>query len=201
MISLMLVVVGEFNSGKSSFINAFLGSKLLREGVTPTTAEISTLRYADTFQQGVSDENLHTVGAPLELLKEVSIVDTPGTNAIIRKHEEITSHFIPQSDLVLFVTSSDRPFTESERAFLERIRDWGKKLVIVLNKIDILQSDDEIEQIKLFIRDNSISLLGITPDIFPVSSRKALLAKQGQPELWKESRFEPLEIFIHNTPR
>ena len=175
----MLVVVGEFNSGKSSFINAFLGSKILKEGVTPTTAEINTLCYAETLQQDLSKENLHVIGAPLDLLKEISIVDTPGTNAIIRKHEEVTTHFIPQSDLVLFVTSSDRPFTESERAFLERVRDWGKKLVIVLNKIDILQSDDEIEQIKLFIRDNSLSLLGITPEIFPVSSREALAGQAG----------------------
>ena len=195
----MLVVVGEFNSGKSSFINALVGSKLLKEGVTPTTAEINTLRYAETPQDEASNASSYLITAPLDLLKEISIVDTPGTNAIIRKHEEITSHFIPQSDLVLFVTSSDRPFTESERAFLERIRDWGKKLVIVLNKIDILQSTDEIEQIKLFIQDNARGLLGITPEIFPVSSRKALLAKQGQPELWEQSRFEVLENFIHST--
>jgi len=195
----MLVVVGEFNSGKSSFINALVGDRLLKEGVTPTTAEIQTLRYAEAPRQSISDGNIHIIGAPLDLLKEVSIVDTPGTNAIIRKHEEITSRFIPQSDLVLFVTSSDRPFTESERAFLERIRDWGKKLVVVLNKIDILQSEDEIEQIKLFIRDNTLRLLGITPEVFAVSSRKALLAKQGQPELWNESRFESLEKYIYAT--
>ena len=44
-----------------------------------------------------------------------------------------------EPDLVLFVTSADRPFTETERAFLEQIRAWGKKIVIVVNKVDILE--------------------------------------------------------------
>ena len=47
------------------------------------------------------------------------IVDTPGTNAVAREHEALTREFVPRSDLVLFVTSADRPFTESERAFLQ----------------------------------------------------------------------------------
>ena len=63
----------------------------------------------------------------MPLLRDIHIVDTPGTNAIIREHERITAEFVPRSDLVLFVTSADRPFTETERAFLEQIRGWGKK--------------------------------------------------------------------------
>ena len=135
----LLVVVGEFNSGKSAFINALLGQKLLKEGVTPTTTQINILRYGEHQERIVVNEQQHILTLPIEWLAEISIVDTPGTNAIIRTHEAITSQFVPRSDLVLFVTSSDRPFTESERAFLERIRDWGKKVVIVINKIDILE--------------------------------------------------------------
>ena len=129
----LLVVVGEFNSGKSAFINALLGQKLLKEGVTPTTTQINVLRYGATEERRVENENLHTLTAPVPLLEELNIVDTPGTNAIIRQHEAITQQFVPRSDLVLFVTSADRPFTESERAFLEKLRDWGKKVLIVLN--------------------------------------------------------------------
>jgi predicted GTPase len=77
------------------------------------------------------------VNYPVEWLRDINIVDTPGTNAVIRKHEQITSEFVPRADLILFVTSADRPFTESERQFIERIRDWGKKVVFVVNKIDI----------------------------------------------------------------
>lgn len=195
----LIVVVGEFNSGKSAFINALLGQKLLKEGVTPTTTQINLLRFGEVQERRVESENLHTLTAPVELLAELNIVDTPGTNAIIRQHETITQQFVPRSDLVLFVTSADRPFTESERAFLEQIRDWGKKVLMVLNKIDLFQSREEMDQVVAFISDNARALLGITPEIFPVSARLALRAKMGEPLLWKPSMFEALESYIQNT--
>jgi small GTP-binding protein len=195
----LLVVVGEFNSGKSAFINALLGQKLLKEGVTPTTTQINVLRFGETQERHVENENLHTLTAPVELLAELNIVDTPGTNAIIRQHETITQQFVPRSDLVLFVTSADRPFTESERAFLEKLRDWGKKVLIVLNKIDLFENQEELDQVVTFISDNARSLLGIAPEIFPVSSRLALRAKQGEADLWQDSRFEALENYIQGT--
>ena len=195
----LLVVVGEFNSGKSAFINALLGQKLLKEGVTPTTTQINVLRFGELRERHVESENLHTLTAPVELLAELNIVDTPGTNAIIRQHETITQQFVPRSDLVLFVTSADRPFTESERAFLEKLRDWGKKVLIVLNKIDLFQSREELDQVVTFISENARALLGITPEIFPVSARLALRSKLGEPELWVPSRFGTLEEYIQNT--
>lgn len=192
----LLVVVGEFNSGKSTFINALLGQKILKEGVTPTTTQINIIRFGDSVKEQTSDENTLLIHAPIPLLNEISIVDTPGTNAVIREHEEITNQFVPRSDLVLFVTSSDRPLSESERVFLESIRDWGKKLVIILNKVDLLQSEEEVDQVRKFITETVRSLLGIEPEIFSVSSRMAFQAKQGQPHLWSISRFEPLEMHI-----
>jgi small GTP-binding protein len=195
----LLVVVGEFNSGKSAFINALLGQKLLMEGVTPTTTQINVLKFGETQERRVENENLHTLTAPVELLAELNIVDTPGTNAIIRHHEAITQQFVPRSDLVLFVTSADRPFTESEHQFLEKIRDWGKKVLIVLNKTDLFQSQEELDQVVAFISENSRALLGITPEIFPISARLALRAKLGEPELWEASHFEALEKYIHDT--
>ena len=121
----LLVIVGEFNSGKSAFINALLGSRIVEEGVTPTTAQINVLQYGQSVERNVRDSALHVISAPAPLLREIHIVDTPGTNAVIREHERITAEFVPRSDLVLFVTSADRPFTETERAFLEQVRGWG----------------------------------------------------------------------------
>lgn len=195
----LLVIVGEFNAGKSAFINALLGQKVLKEGVTPTTTQVNILRYGESDKRQIVDDHLHILTASVDILKEISIVDTPGTNAVIREHEEITSNFVPRSDLVLFITSADRPFTESERIFLEKIRDWGKKVVLVLNKIDILQNDADLAQIQVFLIENAQSLLGTAPDIFPISALKALQAKQGQPQLWNESRFEALEKYIQDT--
>ena len=195
----LLVIVGEFNSGKSAFINALVGSRVAEEGVTPTTAQINVLQYGDTLDRSIREANLHVITAPAEILREIHIVDTPGTNAIIREHESITAEFVPRSDLVLFVTSADRPFTETERAFLEQVRGWGKKVVIVVNKIDILEAEQQIEEIRAFVAENAHALLGFSPEIFPVSSRLALRAKQGDPSAWAASRFEALERYIRET--
>lgn len=195
----LLVIVGEFNAGKSAVINALLGEKMLKEGVTPTTSKINILRYGEEIDRKVAGENQEVVFLPVDLLSEVSIVDTPGTNAIVRYHEELTRHFVPRADLVLFITSVDRPFTESERTFMAHIRDWGKKVVIVINKLDILQEEDESHQIEDFVRDNARDLLGVAPEIFTVSARLALRAKQGEEDLWETSQFGPLEAYIEDT--
>jgi len=198
----LLVIVGEFNAGKSAFINALLGARVLREGVTPTTAAITRVRYAATAVE-LRDGAILEVGFPLDLLRDVAIVDTPGTNAILREHEAITSHFVPRADLVLFVTSADRPFTETERAFMERIRDWGKKVVVVLNKVDLLSPGQVDEQVG-FVREGVERLLGFRPAVFPVSARAALLAGETDDELARAaardaSRFDALEDFVGKT--
>ena len=195
----LLVIVGEFNAGKSAFINALLGSRVVEEGVTPTTAQINILQHGDAQDRQVREPHIHVITAPVDLLREIHIVDTPGTNAIIREHEKITADFVPRSDLVLFVTSADRPFTETERAFLEQVRSWGKKIVIVINKVDILENEREVEAVRAFVAENAKSLLGFSPEVFPVSSRLARRAKAGEPALWEGSRFEALERYIRTT--
>ena len=91
---------------------------------------------------------------------------------------------------------------ESERAFLSAIQEWGKKIVIVLNKVDLLESQ-EVDQVVGFIRENARDLLGFTPEIFPVSSRLAQRARNGAgEESWQASRFDAIESFVNgrNVP-
>ncbi|MFQ5399037.1 MAG: dynamin family protein [Anaerolineae bacterium] len=195
----LLVVAGEFNSGKSAFINALIGQPLLAEGVTPTTSQIYLLKYGDKAEHKPVEKGVWVQTAPVDILQKISIVDTPGTNAILREHEALTAEFIPRSDLVLFITSADRPFTESERHFLTQIRDWGKKIVLVVNKIDILTNEQDREQVVAFVTDSARNLVGEISAVFPISARLAQQAKSGQPQLWQESGLEPLETFIRET--
>ena len=193
----LLVVAGEFNAGKSAFINALLGRTLLEEGVTPTTQGITLIEHGDTEQREKRSESFESIRAPIEVLESVNIVDTPGTNAIHREHEAITRDFVPRSDMVLFVTSADRPFTESERAFLEGIRDWGKKVVVVVNKIDILETPEAVLEVVDFVRVHATKLLSSEPEIFPVSARQALKGKTAaDPSLFDRSRFRALEDYV-----
>src|SRR5438552_593408 len=200
----LLVVVGEFNAGKSALINALLGADVLPEGVTPTTASINVLRYGPHASERPMSDFVIERAYPTAFLRDISIVDTPGTNAIIRRHEELTRNFVPRSDLVLFITSTDRPFTESERGFMETIREWGKKIVLVLNKIDLLQNQEELDRVLNFIEDNSVALLGQKPEIFPVSARmaaRALATEDPEPrdKMLKASRLDALEKYIFTT--
>jgi small GTP-binding protein len=199
----LLVVVGEFNAGKSAFINALIGAPIMTEGVTPTTATITRLNYAERHQE-YRDGTILEIGYPLELLREIAVIDTPGTNAILREHEVITERFVPRADLILFVTSADRPFSESERAFMERIRAWSKKVVIVLNKVDLLGSEQELDDQLRFVRQGAERLLGFSPEVFPVSARLAQTAHDEagagkRVEIRQASRFNALEAFIHAT--
>jgi small GTP-binding protein len=196
----LLVIAGEFNSGKSSFINALLGERVLPEGVTPTTDRINLLRHGDEVGEELLEAYLLERTHPASLLADLNIVDTPGTNAVIREHEELTRDFVPRSDLVLFVTSADRPFTESERSFLEQIRAWGKKVVMIVNKIDLLQNPAEREQVLGFVRENAAAVLGEEPLVFPVSARTAVQAREANDEaLWRQSGFAEVEDFLLNT--
>ena len=200
----LLVIAGEFNSGKSSFINALLGERVLPEGVTPTTDRINILRHGPAVSENLLEAYLLERTHPAEVLREINIVDTPGTNAIIRRHEELTRDFVPRSDLVLFVTSADRPFTESERAFLEQIREWGKKIVFIVNKVDILARTEEREQVLRYVEENAAGLLGETPELFAVSARQALEARadedgKDQGELWQRSGFGAVEDYLLKT--
>lgn len=196
----LLVVVGEFNAGKSALVNALLGETVLKEGVTPTTTQVQVLRYGETRAVRPLGEHLLEITAPVALLQELSIVDTPGTNAIIREHEMLTNRFVPRADLVLFVTSADRPFSESERAFMEQIRAWGKKIVVVLNKADLLENEAALEEVLAFIRENAQAMLGFRPEIFPLSAKLALKGKrEGDQAAWEASRFGALEAYLQET--
>ncbi len=196
----LLVVIGEFNAGKSAFINALAGARVLEEGVTPTTTRLQILQFGDAIAQQADPTGGDVVTAPIPLLQDINIVDTPGTNAIFREHERLTSEFVPQADLVLFVTSADRPFTESERSFLQAIKDWGKKIVIIINKIDLLERADEREQVTAFVAEHGRAFLGDAPPTFPVSSRRALRRKMGEPvNDVPGDRFDDLEHYVSTT--
>jgi hypothetical protein len=167
---------------------------------------INLLRFGETRTETMLPNGIIERTFPADFLQEITVVDTPGTNAIIREHEALTQKFVPRSDMVLFVTSADRPFTESEREFMAEIREWGKKVVIIINKVDLLRDDTSRAQVVEFVQDNIQRLLDFTPEVFPVS---ALLAQQAKSvadrnpaerdRLWDASQFEALESYIVET--
>src|SRR5688572_5987694 len=177
-----IVIVGEFNAGKSSLINALFGTKLRVEGPIPVDDQISVLRHAEEPSRRQISDYVVEQFYPVEFLRNITLVDTPGTNSIILRHQEITEDYIPRADLVLFVTSIDRPLSESERKFLEYIREWGKKVIFVLNKVDT-KTDEEVDQVLDYLKSNVRSIFGFDALIFPVSTKTM-------------ARFDALENYI-----
>lgn len=199
----LLVVVGEFNAGKSACINALLHGDVLEEGVIPTTNQVTMVRYGSQKQQRQGNYGVLELDYPADFLSDISIVDTPGVNAVLREHERLTEDFVPRSDLILFITSVDRPFTQSERLFLERIRSWGKKVVILLNKADLLRTPEDKIRVVAFVRDNCKQLLGFEPDIFLVSALQAQRSRTAighdAIQLWENSGFSAFEDYLFRT--
>ncbi len=197
----LLVVVGEFNSGKSAVINALLAAPVLEIGVTPTTSQIHIIQYSEKPTREQVEPYLQRIGHPAPWLQEINIVDTPGTNAVIQRHQQITEAFVPRSDLILFVTAASQPISQSERLFLEQVRSWGKKVVVIINKIDLIDDPAGLQEVEAFVRKQTTAILGSEPVIFPVSARLALQAKtetdaEKAQALLAHARFAALEHYI-----
>jgi small GTP-binding protein len=209
----LLVVVGEFNAGKSSILNALLGApdgqKVLEEGVTPTTDRVSILVYGPVDKSAPYNPNLESNPnpgdgvdefvmrreLPFSFLEGVALVDTPGTNAVIRRHQVITEGFLPRADLLLFLTSADRPFTESEKQFLTLAKSWGRKVLLVVNKIDLLEKQSDRDEVRAFVIRNAKEVLGLEPPVFLVSVR----AHQRAGETGGDPGFHQLQTALRET--
>lgn len=173
----LVVIIGEFNAGKSSFINSLLGDTLLPTGITPTTEAIELIHYGDLDRKPtMREDGIRVWSHPNTGAPGVALVDTPGTGSVFQKHESTAKSFLHRSDLIIFLISAKRAFAETERMYLELAKNYGKKIVLVINQIDLLQPKEQVE-VRRFIEQQASELLDMRPLMFMVSAREALNAK------------------------
>jgi small GTP-binding protein len=210
-----IVLAGEFNAGKTTILNALLGERLLETGALPTTDAITILSAhppQGKQSSGSSLVNYQYLPQKRNLLQDLTLVDTPGTNAILLDHTATTLRLLPAADLILFCTSADRPLSESERLLLANMaEDYRKRIVVVINKMDLLQAaggdhgQDEKQNVIDFVTEHTRTWLGAAPIVLALSARDALAAKvnrEGSWEespLWKRSQFGKLESFLRES--
>ncbi len=206
---LLFVVAGEVKSGKSSLLNALFGDEFAKVDVLPATDRVYIFRYASEEKSTEVSSKLTERYLPIPFLRDFNVVDTPGTNTMVKEHQMVAEDFMPRADIVLFVFSVANPWTQSNWEFLDFLqKTWLKNLIFVLQQID-LREPAEIDVIHRHLQDTAMRRLGFVPPIFAVSARKALLARTSgldKEKLWEESAFAPLEeqidfIVTQSSPR
>jgi len=206
---LLFVVAGEVKSGKSSLLNALFGDEFAKVDVLPATDRVYIFRYASEEKSTEVSSKLTERYLPIPFLRDFNVVDTPGTNTMVKEHQMAAEDFMPRADIVLFVFSVANPWTQSNWEFLDFLqKTWLKNLIFVLQQID-LREPTEIDVIRRHLQDTAMRRLGFVPPIFAVSARKALLARTSgldKEKLWEESAFAPLEeqidfIVTQSSPR
>lgn len=188
----LIVVVGEVKAGKSSLINALVSEDVCDVAPGPCTDGIRELVYGGERKVVSLGQFRERVFLPKEVLREVTMVDTPGTNSIIHNHEAITEKYIPQSDLVVFAFSASNPHTKSAWTLLTLIKkQWHRKMVFVLQQSD-RASQRELtinrEHVIQYARDRQVE----HPIVFTVSAKREL---DGIPE----SGFAEFRNYLQNA--
>lgn len=191
----LFVIVGEVKAGKSSFINALLatGKEIVKVAPEPCTDTIQQVIYGEQADVIEINKNLKKILQPVEILKDISVVDTPGTNTISEEHEEITEGFVPRSDLIVFVFEAKNPYRQSAWTFFDYIHeDWQKKVIFVLQQKDLMNE-----------ADLQVNLKGVTdyakkkgvedPKVFALSAKMEM---EGQSE---SSGFQELNTYIQEN--
>ena len=188
----MFVIVGEVKAGKSSFINALLdpSKEICKVAPQPMTDTIQQIVYGDTEQITIINPYLKRIQQPVEILKEIAIVDTPGTNTIAEHHQEITESFIPASDLIVFVFEAKNPYRQSSWDFFDYIHEeWHRKVIFVLQQKDLVKEADL--EVNLRGVEDFATKKGIpNPKVFVVSAKQEI---EGHKE---ESGFKIIKKYI-----
>src|SRR6266404_3037835 len=188
----LLVIVGEVKAGKSSFINALLREDVCEVAPGPCTVRIQELVYGTERQIESLGDSWQRIALPKEVLREITMVDTPGTNSIVKDQQTITEKYIPQSDLVVFVFSAVNPHTKSAWELLTLIKkEWHRKMVFVLQQSDRASQKElttNLEHVRQYARERQVE----NPIVFTLSAKREM---EGIPE----NAFAEFRNFLQTT--
>ena len=190
----LFVVIGEVKAGKSSFINALLGSgEICEVGADPRTNMVAKIVYAENegYSRELKPGELREIGRPVPILEKIAIVDTPGTNSPFQQHEDITKEFIPNSDLVVFVFFSKNPYTNTAWSLVDFAhKEWKKPVIFVLQQSD-LADERELQTSSNYIQQEAQQRHITSPQVFATSAKQAINGEDGG--------FGPIQEFVRNT--
>jgi GTP-binding protein EngB required for normal cell division len=218
---LRVAVIGEFNAGKSTFVNALLGSAVVPTGVLPTTATVNHLVWGTERAAEIQLRSLEPnrtlahaelgpalaaydpaciaqveIRAPLELLRRLEIIDTPGFNAPEAAHAAAARQAIGDAHVVVWLLDAAQPFKASERAIGSELARLELPLVVLINKLDRL-GNDELPLVLDHVTQ-ALQQLGLRLEAppLPLSARSAVTGRSGDALRLAASNWRAVEQLI-----
>lgn len=202
-----LVVVGRFNRGKTSLMNAILATDRLPTGIVPLTSVITAVAYGTKervllkYRNSMLDREIPIEALPqyvtqqgnpgnvqriarteIQLSAEILrrgfyFVDTPGVGSAIVENTLTTEAFLPEADAFVLVTSYESPLSEEEICFFKAASTSDRQVFVVLNKQDTVSQEQRDTVLGFVHRQLNAFFKRETPSLFSVSSTDGLQAK------------------------
>ena len=204
-----LVIIGDFKRGKTALVNAILGEKILPSAVTPETVTINRLSYSDTpkaeavlesgkraaldvkeLKRDILERLLPQlpgkidyidVKAKNEILREISIVDTPGVGDLMNEFDDKVADYLINADALIYVVSARSPLSASEQMFISSaiIPQSFSRIMVVVNMSDTLETEQNIEKIRKLMEERT-GCIGENINIYMLSALDELCRKTGK---------------------
>ena len=205
-----VAITGQFSSGKSTFLNALLSRNILPTGITPVTSKVNFINYGEEYklkityysgaqefapiesiadftdqrQNDMKDIRYLTLYAPMDILKDISFVDTPGLNSQSQSDTDTTKKVLRDVGGIIWLTLIDNAGKLSEAEVLEEyMQHFKNKSLCVLNQKDKL-TPDQVTTTTNYVSEKFGKYFA---KVVPISARMAL-----------ESRAHQKDILIHD---
>jgi len=211
-----VVVCGEFKRGKSSLINALLGEDVVTTNVTTETVTLNKISYGTHSNEALleggrrlrlSDEELRKerleellrqskepfrqleLKRPIELLKDITIIDTPGLGDSLKDFSALVTEALRQADAVIYVFSVNYPLSRTEQFFLktEILPQKYTDIFLVGNYADILRNREEYERMSALLKKRMQDLLpGLAPWMLSALDEQCVRCGEERPNVAME---------------
>jgi GTP-binding protein EngB required for normal cell division len=222
---LQIAVAGQFKRGKTSVLNALLGSDLLPTGALPFTSVLTMVKFgvrlsAEVILQSGGRVDISVseiidyvteagnprnekavvrveVSCPAECLRDgVVYVNCPGFGSPSDQNTRAAYDFVEHADAVVFVTSPDPPLTKAETDFLRRLAEHTRNIFVVMDKIDMVEPGS-LPGLLAFTRRSVSEAIRRDPVVYAISARQILAGTCDQGLEDQELGFGRLQADLH----